>query len=137
LAANVSELLAIEGTTLKVEAFKLDSCSLVKLVSFKGGDKLQLIDSNLELSSRALSESVQEGFWMNQVTEEHWALQESALLDSANPVAKGNALLVDRADPSTWVHGTIPKFLPSLGELALQKLSSDCLGTRGQHGGSL
>lgn len=75
LSTNVSQTLAVKGATLQVETIKLDACTLLKLAFLERGNEFQLIDSDLELTSRPLSESVQESLWVQQVTHGYGSLK--------------------------------------------------------------
>ena len=132
LTLDVGKPDAVKGATLQVETLELNR-TLAEFTVLERRNKLQLVDSDLLLASGSLSESVKEGFRVQEVTQVDWGTEQGTLLDAADEAAQGGALLIDRADPSTWVYGTIVHLLPRAGQLILQEVLSNRLCRRGQH----
>jgi len=68
LALDIRQFSTIEGATLQVQAIEANTSVLVKLTVLKRGHQFQFVNSNLELSGRTLSKSVQERLWMQKIT---------------------------------------------------------------------
>lgn len=120
LSLDVGQASTIECTTLQVKSVKLDACTLVELAIFERRNKLKFIDSDLELSSRSLSERVQEGLRVQQVTNSDWTLKESTLLNLVDPIAQRNTFLVQDSQPLAWIDWAFPHLLPLSRKSALE-----------------
>ena len=111
LTVDVSQLHTVEGATLQVETLELDR-ALAQLTVLERRDELQLVNSDLLLAGGPLSESVEEGFWVKQITQVDWGSEQGTLLYPVHKAAQSESLLVDGADPGTRVDWAIVHLLP-------------------------
>lgn len=135
--ADIDELLAIELTALQPKTIKrdyvLNDCAAGQLVALEARHQFEIIDGNLQLSCRFLSEGVQEGLWMEQVTQVNGLIEKSLLLHSLQPEYKSICLPIDDLDPLAWILWSFPFGLPTRWNLFLEQIGRLLLTFGSEH----